>query len=101
MPPIQLAELVALAGSQSALASAIGTSQQLVSYWVRMDKPLPAEFVLATERALGVSRHRLRPDIYPPAEHESSPPEGGDSIQWPIAAPGKGEEVSGSERTAA
>lgn len=52
-------------GNQSKFAAAIGTSQQLVSYWVRNEKELPAEFVLATERETGISRHELRPDLYP------------------------------------
>lgn len=51
--------------NQSRFAAAIGTSQQLVSYWVRNGKELPAEFVLATERETGISRHDLRADLYP------------------------------------
>lgn len=51
--------------NQSKFAEAIGTSQQLVSYWMRNEKDLPAEFVLRTEEATGISRHALRPDIYP------------------------------------
>jgi DNA-binding transcriptional regulator YdaS (Cro superfamily) len=51
--------------NQSRFAEAIGTSQQLVSYWVRKDRPIPAELVLKTEEATGISRHDLRPDIYP------------------------------------
>jgi DNA-binding transcriptional regulator YdaS (Cro superfamily) len=51
--------------NQSRFAEAIGTSQQLVSYWVRNAKPLPAEHVLRAEEATGISRHELRPDIYP------------------------------------
>ena len=61
-----------IAGSQSKLAAAIGTSQQLVSYWLANGKPLPAEFVLAAEAKLGVSRHDLRPDIYPASEVEAA-----------------------------
>lgn len=52
-------------GKQTKFAEAIGTSQQLVSYWMKTGRPLPAEYVLATERATGISRHELRPDIYP------------------------------------
>ena len=52
-------------GNQSKFADAIGTSQQLVSYWVRKSRPMPAEFVLKTEEVTGISRHDLRPDIYP------------------------------------
>lgn len=51
--------------NQSKFAAAIGTSQQLVSYWLRNEKALPAEWVLPTEKATGVSRHDLRPDLYP------------------------------------
>lgn len=54
--------------NQSRLAAAIGTSQQLVSYWLKNGKSLPAEFVLATEKATGISRHDLRPDLYPREE---------------------------------
>jgi hypothetical protein len=60
-----LKRAVTAAGSQSAFAAAVGTSQQLVSYWLAHGKPLPAEFVLAAEQAFGTPRHELRPDIYP------------------------------------
>ena len=53
------------AGGQSALSRALGVSQPRVNYWVRWKKAIPGEFVLATEAATGVSRHELRPDIYP------------------------------------
>ncbi|MBG6118790.1 DNA-binding transcriptional regulator YdaS (Cro superfamily) [Sphingobium sp. JAI105] len=33
--------------------------------WVQSSKRLPAEYVLGLEAATGVSRHHLRPDIYP------------------------------------
>jgi DNA-binding transcriptional regulator YdaS (Cro superfamily) len=55
------------AGSQSAFARAVGTSPQMVSYWLTNSRPLPAEFVLKAEEAFGVSRHDLRPDIFGPA----------------------------------
>jgi DNA-binding transcriptional regulator YdaS (Cro superfamily) len=60
-----LERAVEAAGSQSKFAAAVGTSQQLVSYWLTNRKALPAEFVLPAEAALGISRHDLRPDIYP------------------------------------
>jgi len=56
------------AGSQSRFASAVGTSQQLVSYWLAKQRPLPAEFVLRAEQAGLGDRHVLRPDIYPPTQ---------------------------------
>lgn len=59
-------------GSQEALAQKIGVSQQLISYWVKRAKAgVPAEFVLAIEKATGIARSELRPDIYPaPADAE-------------------------------
>ena len=52
-------------GKQTRLAEALGTSQQNISNWLRSDRPLPAEYVLAAEVATGISRHEWRPDIYP------------------------------------
>jgi DNA-binding transcriptional regulator YdaS (Cro superfamily) len=60
-----IAALLDKAGTQTALAETLGTSQQNISNWLRSDKPLPAELVLAAEMHFGFSRHRLRPDIYP------------------------------------
>lgn len=65
MSTTALDDAIAKAGSQGKFAEAVGTTQQLVSYWVRKRKPLPAEYVLQAETALGISRHDLRPDIYP------------------------------------
>ena len=49
-------------GGPSALARAIGgISPQAVGQWQRV----PAERVIEVERVTGVSRHELRPDIYP------------------------------------
>lgn len=49
-------------GGPSALAKALGNvTSQAVSQWKRV----PAERVLDVERATGVSRHDLRPDLYP------------------------------------
>lgn len=54
------------AGSQERLADRIGTTQSRVSYWlVKSKRGVSAEFVLPIERATGVSRHDLRPDLYP------------------------------------
>ena len=60
-----LAEAVRTVGSQSAFGRLIGKSQASVYEWLANGKPLPAEHVLAVESATGVSRHDLRPDIYP------------------------------------
>lgn len=60
-----LAEAVRAAGSQTAFGRLIGKRQSSVREWLLTNRPLPAEFVLTVEEATGVSRHRLRPDIYP------------------------------------
>jgi DNA-binding transcriptional regulator YdaS (Cro superfamily) len=57
--------LAAFDDNQSRMADAIGMSQQLISYRLRKGLSLPAEYVLATEKATGISRHDLRPDLYP------------------------------------
>ncbi len=49
------------AGNKSALARALGIQVQSIQQWKR----IPAERVLQIERITGISRHVLRPDIYP------------------------------------
>lgn len=61
------------AGSQSALARMLGISQAAVSKWDRLGKHLPADHVLRVEELTGVSRHDLRPDIYPRDEIAHAP----------------------------
>lgn len=49
------------AGGPAALAKAIGgVTSQAVSQW----RKVPAERVLDVERITGVSRHKLRPDVF-------------------------------------
>lgn len=56
---------VRVAGSQSELARICGLSQPAVWKWLQSSKRVPAEYVLRIEARTGVSRHHLRPDIYP------------------------------------
>jgi DNA-binding transcriptional regulator YdaS (Cro superfamily) len=66
LPPADaLRESVRLLGSQQAVADICGVTQTAVWKWLQAKKPLPAEHVLAVEAATGISRHELRPDIYP------------------------------------
>jgi DNA-binding transcriptional regulator YdaS (Cro superfamily) len=65
MEPTILQQAVDLAGGQSAFARIHGVSQPTVWAWLKQGKPLPAEYVLKTEEVTGISRHALRPDIYP------------------------------------
>lgn len=60
-----LERAVAEVGSQSAFARFVGVSQPTVWAWLNDGKLLPAEYVLKVEAETGVSRHDLRPDIYP------------------------------------
>lgn len=55
-------------GGSSELGRRIGVTSQAVSQWRRV----PAERVLDVERATGVPRHHLRPDLYPPSEAEAA-----------------------------
>jgi DNA-binding transcriptional regulator YdaS (Cro superfamily) len=59
-----LQKAISVAGSQSALARAIGKSQGHVSKWLER-KQIPAAVVLDIEKATGIPRQELRPDLYP------------------------------------
>lgn len=69
-----LKQAVESAGSQSALARICGVTQTAVWKWLQSGKRLPAEYVLKAEAATGVSRHALRPDIYPPEIETNTAP---------------------------
>lgn len=51
-------------GGQAKFARRIGVTAQAVSQW----DEVPPLRVLAVERVSGVSRHELRPDLYPVEE---------------------------------
>jgi DNA-binding transcriptional regulator YdaS (Cro superfamily) len=74
-----LEHAVERSGSQSAFARLCGVTQPAVWKWLRNRKHLPAEHVLTVERATGVSRHLLRPDLYP-AEPSASLSAPGDLV---------------------
>jgi len=68
------------AGSQSELARRLNVRQQSVHEWTRTGR-VPAARVLDVERAVEgkVTRHQLRPDIYPPEERRPFGAGGSDS----------------------
>lgn len=67
--PLQLA--VSIAGSQSELARRIGVRQMHVWNWLNRSRgKVPGEHVIPIEKATGVSRHALRPDLYPRDDFE-------------------------------
>lgn len=47
------------------MARICGVSQTAVWKWLQIRR-LPPLYVLAVEASTGISRHHLRPDIYPP-----------------------------------
>lgn len=60
-PKDALRRAAAAAGGFAGLAAKIGVSKQAVSQW----DEVPPLRVLAVERASGISRQELRPDLYP------------------------------------
>lgn len=53
------------AGGQSPLARGLGCTQPAVWKMIQSAKRMSPEYVLKAEELYGVSRHALRPDIYP------------------------------------
>lgn len=79
---------VRIIGGQTATAKLLGLSQTAVWKWINLSRPLPAEHVLKVEAATGISRHDLRPDIYPLVETASFSPPARDPLgQPPVHAP--------------
>lgn len=60
-----LTQAIEKVGSQAKLAELLGVGQTAISNWLNRDSGVPAERVLSIEAATGVSRHDLRPDLYP------------------------------------
>ncbi|WP_174297250.1 transcriptional regulator [Sphingomonas bacterium] len=78
-----LARAVRAVGSQSAYGRLVGRSQTWVWQSLREGKPVQAEHVLAVEAATGISRHELRPNIYPRDDVATAP----DHVQEPEPTP--------------
>lgn len=64
-PAEALQRAIQVVGTQQAFATALGVTQSAVGNWISRRRPAPAERVLDIERITGVSRHDLRPDLYP------------------------------------
>jgi DNA-binding transcriptional regulator YdaS (Cro superfamily) len=58
-----LQQAIERVGGQRELGRRLGVSYQAIQTWLQSQ--VPAERVLTIERLTGVSRHALRPDIYP------------------------------------
>jgi hypothetical protein len=62
-------------------------------------KSLPAEHVLAVEAATGISRHELRPDIYPvQSSGPEAPPEGTSPAVPKLAVGGVPDSLKGLQK---
>lgn len=64
MEELAIHRAVQAAGGQSALARALKVTPQAVQKMCASGR-VPAERVLEIEKATGVPRHELRPDLYP------------------------------------
>lgn len=62
-----LVKAVALLGSQAELARKIGKKQAHIWNWLHRDHRVPADMAMRIEEATAgrVTRHELRPDLYP------------------------------------
>ena len=58
---MEITKIIAICGGQLKLAEFLGISQPAVSQW----RHVPVFHVLTIEREFGISRHDMRPDIYP------------------------------------
>jgi len=64
-PKHVIRKAIKIAGGQAELARLIGVKSQYVWNWINRDSGVPAEYVIPIEKATGVTRQELRPDIYP------------------------------------
>src|SRR5690348_1150760 len=71
---------VTRAGSQSDLARICGCTPANISQLLQKRRELPAEYVLKVEAATGVSRHDLRPDLYPRGLQDDVPYEAASTL---------------------
>ncbi|WP_329867198.1 transcriptional regulator [Stenotrophomonas hibiscicola] len=83
-----IAAAVEKAGTgQAGLARLLGVSPQAVNQWVNGNRPVPPRHVLAIEKATGVSRHELRPDVFGPdaaSERAEQPPTVAEQIRTEV-----------------
>jgi UDP-N-acetylglucosamine 1-carboxyvinyltransferase len=70
-----LEKAIEIAGGQSALGRLINRDQKAIWAWLNTTQKVPAEDVLSIEAAVNgqVTRHDLRPDIYPNQSNDALP----------------------------
>ncbi|UQN41910.1 helix-turn-helix domain-containing protein [Agarivorans sp. B2Z047] len=69
-PLLALKQAVELLGGQHGAARALETRQGSVWHWINTQKRVPANLAIKLEKATDgkVTRHQLRPDLYPSEE---------------------------------
>lgn len=79
-----LAKAIEIVGGQTQLARLLGVKQANVWHWLNRAERIPAEFVLPIEKATGaqISRHDLRPDLFPDADAPNAANELADEEVW-------------------
>jgi DNA-binding transcriptional regulator YdaS (Cro superfamily) len=82
---------LAVAGSQVRLAEICGCTQGNIWQLKAKKSSLPGQYVLKVEAATGVSRHQLRPDLYP----DNLVPLAPDTPSAAAPSSGKGENFAG------
>ena len=63
MPVDAIKQAIDKAGGMHALARALGIKYQAIQSWQKNQK-IPAERVIEVERVTGISREKLRPDLF-------------------------------------
>lgn len=79
-----LTKAIAIVGGQTQLARLLGVKQANVWHWLKKADRVPGEYVLAIEKATGgeVTRHHLRPDLYPDARAADAAPAIAEEDLW-------------------
>ena len=57
-------DVIKAVGSQRKLASRLGISHQSITQW----RQIPSTRAIEIEKITGISRHRLRPDVFGPPD---------------------------------
>jgi TorA maturation chaperone TorD/DNA-binding transcriptional regulator YdaS (Cro superfamily) len=79
-----LTKAIAIVGGQTQLARLLGVKQANVWHWLNKAGRVPGEYVLAIEKACGgqITRHDLRPDLYPDSQSADALPVIPEEDRW-------------------
>lgn len=79
-----LTRAIAIVGGQTQLARLLGVKQANVWHWLNKADRVPGEYVIAIEKATGgeVTRHDLRPDLYPDPQAADAAPQIAEEDLW-------------------